>query len=335
MKFVTNFALYDGCLDQVGTMADVAADCRQRGLDGLEIIWDHRPYTQELPPAGLAVGYHLTFWSYWLDFWRQDKSALLKEFGSQSQAREYFRGATPDDMVARYREDLSHALELGAEYLVFHVSDVSLEECFTYDFAHTSEQVIDAAIELANRITEGLDPNVAFLCENIWWPGLTFTDPALTQRLMDGIAHPNKGIMLDIGHLLHTNNKLRTQREAAAYVGQMLDGHGRLADYVRGLHLHQSLTGPYVEKNAYRPSDAFKQASTYWEKFSACYDHVLRIDEHQPWTDPSIGPLVRRINPEWVNNELSAWPWDQHLDAASVQMDALEAGLSERLRHQR
>ena len=34
---------------------------------------------------------------------------------------------------------------MGARYVVFHVSDVSVEEGFTYHWRHTHEEVIDAA----------------------------------------------------------------------------------------------------------------------------------------------------------------------------------------------
>ena len=53
-------------------------------------------------------------------------------------------------------------MRLGAEYVVFHVSDVSMEECFTYRFSHTNNQVIDAALELINELLPG-KPVVAWL----------------------------------------------------------------------------------------------------------------------------------------------------------------------------
>ena len=307
MKLLMNFPLYDGCLKEYGSMAGVAADCEELGLDGLEVIWDHMPYTEELPPKDLAVGYHLMFWSNWVDFWKGDHDALVREFGDEALIEEYYHGTTRADMVARYRADIQHAIDLDAEYLVFHVSEVSLEECFTYRFAHTDEETIDCAIELVNEVMDGLDTRAALLFENQWWPGLTFTRPEMTRRLLDGVAYANKGIMLDVGHLLSTNTKLRTQAQA-----------------VRGLHLHKSLSGEYVEGEGYRVPDDF--TGGYWDKYSRCYQHVLQIDRHEPWTDPVVGQLVNSIGPEWVNNELSAWPREPHKQACATQMDALTRG---------
>ena len=305
-------------------MAAVEDDCRAANVDGLEVIWDHMPYTEEMPPNYLVVGYHLMFWSNWLDYWRGDEAALLREFGDWDMIREYYHGTTRESMVAQYKTDLRRAIDLDAEYVVFHVSEVSLKECFTYRFAYSDEEVCDAAAELINQILDGEDIRMALLVENQWWPGLTFTRPAVTERLLAGIEYDNKGVMLDTGHLLHTNTSLRTQEQAARYVHDMWEAHGKLRDCVRGLHLHQSLSGEYVEQSGFKVPDDLKEG--YWDQYSQCYNHILQIDRHQPWTDPAIAPVVAAIDPEWVNNELSAWPREAHKQAVATQMATLAQG---------
>ena len=325
MKQVTNFPLFNGCLKEYGGMEGVIRDyCDTLGLDGLEVIWDHAPYTEELPPTKYVVGHHLMFWSNWIDFWRGDEQALLEEFGSLDLLDEYYKGRTPADMVRQYRVDLQRAIDLQAEYVVFHVSEVSMAECFTYDFKYSDEEAIDASIELINEILRDTEFTGAFLMENQWWPGLTFTQPDMTRRLLEGVDYDNKGIMLDIGHLMSTNTKLRTQQQAADYVCEMLDAHGDLGEYVRGLHLHKSLSGEYVENWGYRIPDDYGES--YWDKFARTYKHILQIDRHEPWDDPAVGPMVRRLNPEWVNHELSAWPREPHMTALRTQRAALSAG---------
>lgn len=327
MKHVTNFPLYDGCLKPYGSMEGVVADCNELGIDGLEVIWDHMPYTEELPPAGLSIGYHLMFWSQWVDFYRGDEQALMREFGDMDLVRDYYHGDTDDDMVALYKTDLQRAIDLGSEYVVFHVSEVSLEECFTYKFVHSDEEVIDAAAELVNRLLDGTDAKMAFLLENQWWPGLRFTDPALTKRLLDQVEYGNKGIMLDTGHLLHTNTSLRTQAQAAQYVRDCYDAHveAGLGDAIRGLHLQQSLSGAYVEEAGYKIPEGFFEIENYWDRYSKTYGHILQIDRHEPWTDPAIAEVVRHIAPEWVNHELSSWPREAHKEAVATQLAALKA----------
>ena len=321
MKHVTNFPLFNGCLNDFGDMQEVANNCARLGLDGLEVIWDHDPYTEQLPPLELAVGHHMLFFANWLDFWNGNKQRLLEEFGSEHMVHDYYRADNQEELVARFKEDLQRAIDLHAEYVVFHVSEVSNAEVFTYDFHFSDEEVVDASAELINRILDGSGFTGAFLVENQWWPGLNLRDPRTTKRLLDAIAYDNKGIMLDTGHLLHTNTSLRTQAQAAAYVRAVWEAHGSMKESFRGLHLHQSLTGPYVEAHGYRLPEHIPES--YAERYAQCYNHVVQIDRHEPWTDPAIGEVVRAINPAWINHELSAWPRAEHNKAVATQMAAL------------
>ena len=205
---------------------DLEEACRSCGCDGLEVVWGG----EELPctvPQALHVGYHLTFYPDWLDFWRGDRAALTEKFGSEEVWRSFYGGPEGRETLLRlYREDLDRAVTWGARYVVFHVSDVSVEEGFTYHWRHTHEEVIDAAAEVINLLLGDRAWPFDFLVENQWWPGFTFTEPELTRRLLDGIRAERKGIMLDIGHLMNCDTSLRTLEEGADYVHRMLDRHG-------------------------------------------------------------------------------------------------------------
>ena len=111
---------------------DLEEACRSCGCDGLEVVWGG----EELPctvPQALHVGYHLTFYPDWLDFWRGDRAALTEKFGSEEVWRSFYGGPEGRETLLRlYREDLDRAVTWGARYVVFHVSDVSVEEGFTY-----------------------------------------------------------------------------------------------------------------------------------------------------------------------------------------------------------
>lgn len=321
VKLLTNFPVYDGCLDHYGGADGLARDCAELGLDGLEIVWGDDEFVREQPDPDLVVGYHLLFFSTWVDFWQGNEAALLEEFGTWDAVRRCYGAETREGLVARFRKDLRRAIDFGAEYAVFHVSDVLMHECFTYEFSHTDRQVCDCACELVNEVFDGMSADIALLLENQWWPGLTFCDPAMTQRLLDGIEHENTGIMLDVGHLMNTNTGLRTQEQAARYILDCYDAHGPLREHVRGLHLHQSLSGAYVERTkGVVPADF---SGSYEERFASSYRHVLQIDRHEPWTSPVVGDLVRQIGPTWVNNELSRTSRGQWLARLRTQLRAL------------
>ena len=213
-----------------------------------------------------------------------------------------FYGGGPEILLEQYRADLERVMALGARYVVFHVTDVSIEECYTYRWLHSDEEVLDASAELINELLRGVPAEFDFLVENQWWPGFTFTSPDKTARLLDAISFARKGILLDIGHLMNSG-AVFTQAQGAAWVQKMLDRHGPLCRYIRGVHLHQSLSRRYVRAHTGRVPDALPE--DYIRQFSACYAHIQRIDRHRPWTDPSIVPVLERIAPRYLTHELA------------------------------
>ena len=197
-------------------------------MNGLEVIADPDNLADDIP-LSLVKGYHMTFYVDWLDLWRQDEAALMRKFGSWETVNEVYRGTKPEDLMRHFQEDLALAQRLKAPYLVFHVSDVSLEEGYTYRWLHTDREVLDGAIEFINLLLDGVEPTFDFLVENQWWPGFTFTDPEKTEYLLSHINYPRVGIMLDTGHLMNTNWKLKSQWDGVKYILSMIEKHGELS----------------------------------------------------------------------------------------------------------
>lgn len=284
---------------------DPAQTCRAFGCDGLEVIWGGAG-TGITVPRPLSIGYHLTFWPDWLDFWDNDRGALLRKFGSERAWTAFYGGpAGHGTLLAGYRADLERAVACGAEYVVFHVTDVSLEEGYTYRWLHTDEAVIDSAAHCVNLLLDGRDWPFAFLVENQWWPGFTFTDPRKTRRLLDAIHYKDKGVMLDTGHLMNANLELRSQTDGVAYLHRMLDEHGDLCQCIRGIHLHQSLSGAYVKACKGSLPEGWDAQPDYLKRYGRSYAHILRIDTHKPWTEPAITTVIDRIGPAYLVHELS------------------------------
>ena len=289
--------------EEYGGWTGLAEELAGLGCGGVEGIWGGEDIPADFPPA-LLSGYHLTFFPDWLDFYREDRRALAEKYGSMEAVRRFYGGWGADALMDLYRADLRRAEALGARYVVFHVSDVSVEEGYTYRWLHRDGEVIAAAVEVINALLDGGRHSFAFLVENQWWPGFTFTDPEQTARLLEGIHYPGKGILLDTGHLMNTDRTLRTQAEGARLIADMLDRHGALCRLIRGVHLHQSLSGAYVRANTGTlppdlPADCV-------ERFGVSYSHILQIDQHRPWTDPAILPVLERIGPEYLTHELQA-----------------------------
>lgn len=318
-----NLPLSAAVRDACGGWDGLRRDCASLGVDGVEGIWAGEEIPHDFPPD-LLVGYHLTFFPDWLDFYRQDKTALLRKFGSMEQVAYHYGSASPETLLQLYRDDLQRAKALNAKYVVFHVSDVSLEEGYTYRWLHSDEAVIDASAEIVNLLLDGQDWPFEFLMENQWWPGLTFTEPDKTARLLDAVHYGRKGLLLDTGHLMNCNPAIRTQADGIAYIHAMLDAHGDLCRNIRGVHLHQSLSGAYVRTHTgAMPPDL---PEDYNARFGVSYGHILQIDRHHPWTTPAVADLIRRIDPAYLTHELSASGRKARLAAARRQINACRKG---------
>ena len=223
--------------------------------------------------------------------------------------------------MAQFREDLALAVRLKAPYLVFHVSDVSLEEGYTYRWLHTDKAVLDAAVDFANELLRGAEPTFDFLVENQWWPGFTFTEPEKTEYLLERIDYPRVGIMLDTGHLMSTNWRIAGQKQGIAYILEMIEKHGSLAERIEGLHFHQSLSGPYCRKQVGAVPPDFPEE--YFAAFAVSYGHIQQIDRHRPWTEPLCAAIIDRSQPKYLTHELSSGYPGGQLGAVKRQLSTL------------
>ena len=276
--------------------------------DGIELTC-YEDDTRGIVPAERVTGLHMSCLPYWVDFWRGDQAACLREFDNAETIRAVFGGETPDALLSHYWKDLAHAKRYGVEYMVFHVCDGSIEETFTGHARHTDEEVIDAAAGLLNELFGDAKDGPWLLLENLWYAGHRFTDPEMTARLLERVRYPKTGLMLDTGHLLHTNHDLRTQEEGVRYIHEMLDRHGDLCRHIRGVHLNQSLTGARMIKTQENPP-VMKQ--TYAERCEQLFYYVFSIDVHQPFTCPGVKELIERIAPDYLTYELISRNLEEH-----------------------
>jgi len=290
-----------------------------RGFDGVELLACEED-KQQIVPEERVFGIHMSYFPYWLDFWRGDEAALQKEFGTLEECERYYGGTDRNALLKRFRADLAAAGRYRAQYVVFHVSDASIEESFTGRYRHTSGEVISAVCELLGELFSGAVYRPMLLLENLWQPGLTFTDPAATRSLLEGVAYENTGFMLDTGHLFHTNEAIRTQEEGLAYINAMLDAHGALCERIRGVHLHQSITGEYCRAVRADPP-ALKP--TYEERAWQMFEYAFRVDLHRPFTCPGVRELIGRISPEYLVYEFITQNRGQHRVFLQEQKEAL------------
>lgn len=315
-----NVPAHASSLDFFGGIEGLKDFLSRHGCRGIELIrsGDEAEFLAE---EGLIQGVHLLFYTCMMDLILEDRQALLAEYGDEKCIKEIYGGLDRRALIESYRQELDFAQQAGAKYVVFHVTEATLEECFTYRYKYTPQQVIDENCALINELLEGQNYTFDFLMENLWRPGLSFTDPTMTKRLLEGVNYRKKGIMLDIGHLMNTNLSLKSQEEGCQYIHQMLDEHGDLCSYIKGIHLHQSISGEYAQRVIDNPPPMKKG---YYERFAQTYEHICRVDRHLPLTCPGTRQLVERINPEYLVLELSRGTKQEYEQAVGRQCRALQ-----------
>lgn len=130
----------------------------------------------------------------------------------------------------------------------------------------------------------------------------------------------NVGIMLDTGHLMNTNPELQTEEDGIEYILKTVKALGEDRKLIRGLHLNCSLSGDYVKTF----ERVFDSESSNIERMK----HVIKIDQHRPFTDKAVQKLLRFIKPDYVVHELAYRDFSDFEKNIEVQLTACGRKLS-------
>lgn len=292
MKTLLSFILSDWLEKEYSSIEELTNSINNLGLDGLEVI---RADETNLKNNDLIQGVHLPFFTSWMDYYLGNRANLIEEFGSLEEAKSFYKIA-PRDLYKYFEKDLSFA-EKYANYTVFHIANISTQDYLSTREEYTSEQVIDASIEIINDLLSGRDTDNLFLIENLYYAGLNLMDPELTRRALDGINYPNKGIMLDTGHLMCTSSKIETEDEGWDYAYKILKNHQDLLPYFKGIHLHISTGGSYYQWIRHHPPE---KIDDFYRRFEEIYRQVGKIDMHKIARSEKVNKIIDLVEPEYL-----------------------------------
>ena len=261
-------------------------------LDGIELfVYDTQPFPDNYEQE--TIGVHLKYFPIWLDFWQNKQfntheSSLAQSYAVQFENREVW--------LQFIKENILASAASKPKYFVWHISNTRLEEIFTRSYYYSSQQVIQATVEVFNEVSSAIPSDITVFFENLWWPGLTFTEPSLVETLLSGINFKNVGFMLDTGHLMNTNWNLCTEKEAIEYIVKIVNGLGYLKNYIKGMHLSCSLSGEYQRQHVGPMPQELD--------INKIITHITNIDQHRPFQEASVRPLLDLVQPEYLVHEL-------------------------------
>lgn len=273
----------------------------EHGLDGIETMIGTFHSPSYLKDANV-IGLHLMYFPTWLDLWNEDIDECIHSFGSPERVRETFGGFNKELLIDHYRKEFENAKKLGVEYMVFHIAHVKPRDIFTFKHSYTSRDVIDAAIELINEVFTGEGP--ALLMENLFWPGLDLRSNDDTRFLLDSINYTNKGLLLDLSHLICTGSGITTFDEGADFILKRLDELGALIGDIRGIHLNASTPGNYLNQSFDHILSSWEEADNL-DKYRIEGNHIKNIDTHCVFESNKLKDILDKIPYEYLTLELS------------------------------
>ena len=275
---------------------EIKAFVSKNKMDGIELGLT-MDYDLSLIPKEIITGVHLSFYPMWLDFWRQDQERLHEVFESEEAMYAYYKGRKPEDLVASYRKQYERAKSLEAKYMVFHVSHILPEDSFTYTFDYTDEEIMKATIELVNQAFPKEEDGPLLLFENLWWPGLNYKDPKLTKWFIEQIEYPNKGYLVDVSHLILTNNQIGTEKEAYYYIKQTIESLGETRKWIKGVHLNKALPKRYMSRDHSHLLKKYQDTKDSKQKLAILKKHINALDGHVPFDHPMAKKIIEILNP--------------------------------------
>ncbi|ONI46030.1 hypothetical protein AN640_03950 [Candidatus Epulonipiscium fishelsonii] len=231
-------------------------------------------------PKHVATGIHLSFYPEWLEF---DK----------------------EPMIASYKLQYQKAKQLGAKYMVFHVSHVRPVDTFTWKFDYTDEVVVDATIDLLNCIFPQDEDGPMLLFENLWWPGLTFLDKNICRKLLDKVKYKNKGFVLDISHLILMNKSIDSDDKAYNFIKKVMSNLETFKSYFKVIHINKTLPKHYMKQNHMYKLESYNLAKDESIKKKILLSHIKKMDPHLPFDSPFINDIVNLVDPKFCVYETS------------------------------
>ena len=110
--------------------------------------------------------------------------------------------------------------QVGAKYVVFHVSEVTLRESYIYKYRYTDKEVIDASLEVINTLLDEKEYPIRLSCRESLVERSYLEKCPPYPPLIEGMHTQKKGIMLDTGHYMNTTTQLKTPEDAVAYLNK-------------------------------------------------------------------------------------------------------------------
>jgi Xylose isomerase-like TIM barrel. len=299
MKHLINYSMYQS-LESIPGEGDTISRLRALGCDGLELftLFKEVPELYHEPSPSVHLPYAIDWYTGWTEKVPQHEY-------DEYEFKYLTFGKSRDEMVNNIRDAITFASRLDPAYGVLHAGSANLDETMHRQQTGNSREILKAFAEMVNTVTSGFprgEPPFKLAFENLWWPGLKLAYKWEYELLEDKLEFDNWGFCLDTGHLMNT---LPDAYEESHCIDRLLeifsDFPQEMKDRIGTMHLHQSTSAEY--RNTFEEMDR-PAGESMSESVARVYPHVLKIDQHRPFTDPRCVLLVEALSPDFVTHEM-------------------------------
>ena len=288
------------------------------GCDGAELF----TLFERVPPAyrdispSVRLPYAVDWYSGWMG------TADPDEF-DEDNVKYLMFGRDRDEIVRNIGAAITFAAEVEPAYGTFHACSTNLGEAMLRKQTDSSREVLREFCEMMNRTVSGFrggEPPFKLAFENLWWPGLRLLDPWEYRYLDSHLEFSNWGLCLDTGHMMNTLPDAYDERSC---IDGLLKIFGRYPDDMKErigtVHLHLSTSAGYrstFEETRGPPGETMRDA------VARIYRHVVKIDQHRPFSSKGCRLLIDELSPDFVTHEMMG-PTTEHVLSDFVRQRSL------------
>ena len=313
-----------------GEWEGVTQFCRDYTLDGVELYIGYEDIHLSEIPSGLVKSVHLPFHSGWLEMMEEENENHNQSANGQPIQFEppSFPCSTHHDFIAALRLQLERAARINAEYAVYHVGYYHTAEMFAQTYAKDDREVLGKTAEFLNELVAsfpGGEPPVRLQFENLWYPGLTYTDPDAILSFIDLLEFSNYGFLLDTGHLMNLITTSDAEADCIGDVCRCIETlPPEILERIDVVHLHWSGSYSLRQERIRRGIPNGFDAMLRHEQETFAFQHATLTDQHRPVSLREARMMVEMIAPRVVVHECIPKTLDELKGFLAMQRGALE-----------
>lgn len=270
--------------------------------DGVELLTGHSPVSGY--PLEKVSSVHLPYATDWYGIW-SGKRGVSDDVDDQSVPFMYY-GHDRGSIVRNIADMIGYAAPLRPAYGVFHACNANFDDLSPVGHSESDTDVMYALTEILNDVAASFGGRMPFALalENLWWPGFRMLDPSGYRYLEGHLEFDDWCICLDTGHLLIAAGGSDDEAGSIEMLNRIADSYPKdMLDRIRAMHLHDNTSGPFIR--SFQLPEGFYDHG-HMGRYSVAYRFICDMDQHRPFTDPSIVDYVERLSPDFVNHEMGA-----------------------------